>query len=135
MEPLTLGQCYTLPVCFSQSDVEAFMAVTGDRNPLHWDADYAATTPFKRPIVHGMLSAAVFSRILGTLFPGEGTIYLGQSLTFEAPVYVDTDYLATLEITEIDAKRHRARISTELASLDGKSTLRGVAEVMHRQRF
>lgn len=135
MEPLTLGQRYTLPVRFSQADVEAFMAVTGDHNPLHWDADYAATTPFKRPIVHGMLSAAVFSRILGTLFPGEGTIYLGQSLQFRAPMYVDTDYLASLEIANIDSKRHRAHIATQLASLDGQITLSGSAEVMHRQRF
>ncbi|MGV3524395.1 MAG: MaoC family dehydratase [Candidatus Sericytochromatia bacterium] len=135
MEPLTLGQRYTLPVRFSQADVEAFMAVTGDHNPLHWDADYAATTPFKRPIVHGMLSAAVFSRILGTLFPGEGTIYLGQSLKFQAPMYVDTDYLATLEITGVEARRHRAQIATTLATLEGSITLSGEAEVMHRQRF
>ena len=65
---------------FTQKDVEAFAKVTGDNNPVHLDESYAAKTMFKRPIMHGMLGATVFSKVFGTMFPGEGTIYLSHYL-------------------------------------------------------
>ena len=77
---------------FTQEDVEAFAKVTGDNNPVHLDESYAAKTMFKRPIMHGMLGAAVFSKVFGTMFPGEGTIYLSQSLSFLKPMYVSENY-------------------------------------------
>jgi acyl dehydratase len=120
---------------WAQAQVNAFAELTGDHNPIHQDAAYAATTPFKRPIMHGMLSASVFSRILGTEFPGTGTIYLGQSLTFKAPMYVDTPYTVRLEITAHDPERHRATLHTEITSPEGKVTLTGEASVLHRERF
>jgi acyl dehydratase len=69
-------QTYSHDFRFSQDEVNRFAEVTGDKNPVHTDADYAAKTMFKRPIMHGMLSASLFSKVFGTLFPGEGTIYL-----------------------------------------------------------
>ena len=132
---LQVGDHWHLEMTWTQAQVDAFAELTGDHNPIHHDAAYAATTPFKRPIMHGMLSASVFSRILGTDFPGAGTIYLGQSLTFKAPMYVDTAYSVRLEITALDPERHRATLRTQITSPEGKVTLSGEASVLHRERF
>jgi len=89
MEP---GDNYQLEFRFTQNQVEDFARLTGDSNPLHLDPDYASRTLFKKPIIHGVLGASIFSKIMGTLFPGEGTIYLSQQLEFKRPMYVDTTY-------------------------------------------
>lgn len=65
---LSLGDTYEHEFRFSQDDVIAFAQLTGDDNPLHLDPEYAATTPFKRPIIHGMLGASVFTKVIGTKF-------------------------------------------------------------------
>ena len=130
---LTIGQTYNCEFKFTQADVNAFADVSGDHNPVHWDAAFAATTIFKRPILPGMLSASVFSKVLGTLFPGDGTIYLKQSLDFLKPMYVDTDYVALFTVKEIIKEKNRAVIET---SIKQKVTgdlvcLIGEAEVMN----
>lgn len=133
MNKLQVGDAWEMTLSWTQAQVDAFATVSGDHNPLHLDAAYAATTPFQRPIMHGMLSASVFSRILGTDFPGPGTIYLNQTLAFKAPMYVDTAYRARLEIIHIDAERHRATLRTEITNPEGKITLSGEAQVIHRE--
>lgn len=121
---------------FSQEQVNRFADVTGDKNPIHWDETYAATTIFKRPIMHGMLSAAVFSKIFGTTFPGEGTIFMRQDLKFMKPMFVDKQYEAVFTIKEINRKRHTGIITTQILDLDDNSlTLDGEAELMHRGKF
>ena len=97
---------------FSQKDVEEFARVTGDNNPVHLDPEYAAKTMFKRPIMHGMLGASLFSKVFGTLFPGEGTIYLKQSLNFLKPMYVDTSYVAEFTVKEVIPDKNRAIVET-----------------------
>lgn len=103
---------FTYEFQFSQKDVEEFARVTGDNNPIHLDAEYAARTMFKRPIMHGMLGVALFSKVFGTMFPGEGTIYLKQSLNFLKPMYVDTPYVAEFIVKEIILDKHRAIVET-----------------------
>ncbi len=109
---IQLNQIYTHEFQFSQKEVEQFAQVTGDKNPVHLDAEYAATTMFKKPIMHGMLSASLFSKVFGTLFPGEGTIYLKQSLNFLRPMYVDTTYVAVFTVKEIVKEKNRAIVET-----------------------
>ena len=118
---------------FSQADVADFARVTGDNNPLHLDADFAASTPFKRPIIHGMLGASVFTKVLGTEFPGYGSVYLGQTLEFLRPMFVDTDYEAVFTVQSVNPGKHTTEILGELRDLHtGKVTTRGVATLMHR---
>ena len=125
---------YHYPFRFSQADVIDFARVTGDTNPLHLDADYAATTPFKRPIMHGMLSASVFTKVLGTEFPGYGSVYLGQTLEFSRPMFVDTDYEAVFVVKTIDAAKHTAEILGEIRDRStGKITVRGMARLLHKE--
>lgn len=120
---------------FSQADVTDFARVTGDNNPLHLDEEFAAQTPFKRPIIHGMLGASVFTKVLGTEFPGYGSVYLGQTLEFLRPMFVDTDYEATFTVQSTDPAKHIAQILGEIRdATTGKVTTRGVATLMHREK-
>lgn len=129
---LTQGQTYKHAFSYSQAQVQAFAAVTGDHNPVHLDAEYAATTPFKKPIMHGFLSGSIFSKVFGTLFPGEGTIYLRQHMEFLRPMYVETMYEAVFTIKEIHSEKHRAIVETVIYDTQTqKPCLRGEAEVMN----
>lgn len=116
---------------FTQDEVNRFAKVTGDANPVHTNAAYAATTMFKRPILHGMLGAALFSKVFGTLFPGEGTIYLKQSLNFLRPMYPDTEYDAVFTVKEVLRDKNRAIVETVISDLDGKVCTSGEATIMN----
>jgi acyl dehydratase len=130
------GSSFTHAFRFSQADVEAFSRVTGDTNPLHLDAEFASTTPFKRPIIHGMLGASVFTKVLGTEFPGYGSVYLGQTLQFMRPMFVDTDYEAVFTIESINPDKHTAEIRTEIMDHQTrKITTRGIATLMNKDKF
>lgn len=136
MQPFDVGATHRHAFRFSQADVDAFAQVTGDTNPLHLDADFAAQTPFKRPIIHGMLGASIFTKVLGTEFPGYGSVYLGQTLTFLRPMFVETDYEAVFTVQSINADKHTAEILGELHDAQtGKVATRGVATLMHREKI
>lgn len=129
------GQSFRVSFCFSQREVDEFARITGDTNPIHTDQEYAAGTPFKRPIIHGYLSTSIFSRVFGTMFPGEGTIYLEQSLKFLAPMYVDTGYTAVFNVTELLGK-HRAKISTTIIdNAEFKEHVTGSAVILNKQKI
>ncbi len=131
---ITVNQTYTHEFKFSQDEVNRFAEVTGDKNPVHLDAAYAANTMFKKPIMHGMLSASLFSKVFGTLFPGEGTIYLKQSLAFLKPMYVDTLYEAVFTVKEVIAEKNRAVVETVIRDkATGTICTSGEATVMNVQ--
>jgi acyl dehydratase len=130
------NETYTHSFKFSQEEVNRFAEVTGDKNPVHTDAAYAEKTMFKRPIMHGMLSASLFSKVFGTLFPGEGTIYLKQSLSFLKPMYVNTDYEAVFTVKEVVADKNRAVVetlikdkNTGLVCTSGEATVMNVDKI------
>lgn len=129
-------QTYAHDFRFTQDEVNRFAEVTGDKNPVHTNAEYAAKTMFKRPIMHGMLSASLFSKVFGTLFPGEGTIYLKQSLNFLKPMYVETDYVAEFIVKEVIKDKNRAVIetlikdkNTQLLCTSGEATVMNVSVI------
>ena len=126
------GEAFSTTIRFSQEQVRAFAELSGDHNPVHLDAEYAKTTVFVRPIIHGFLSASIFSKVLGMDFPGEGTIILKQGLVFRAPMYVDEDYAVTLTAADIDHEKHRVLILGEIRhSEDNKVTLTGESLVQN----
>jgi len=112
---------------FTQEDVELFARVTGDTNPIHLDVEYAKNTIFKKPIMHGFLSASIFSRIFGTEFPGIGTIYLSQNLKFMKPMFSETEYKATVFVKHIDSEKNLVTLETKVIDETGKITLDGEA--------
>lgn len=128
---IELGQTYTNEFSYTQEQVIAFAEVTGDRNPLHLSEEYASKTIFKRRIIHGMLGASLFSKVFGTLFPGEGTIYMNQTLNFLRPMYADEVYKAIFEVKEIISEKNRAIISTNIFNDAGKPVLTGEATIMN----
>lgn len=133
---IELNQVFTHDFKFTQEEVERFAEVTGDKNPVHLDAAYAATTMFKLPIMHGMLSASLFSKVFGTLFPGEGTIYLKQSLNFLKPMYVDVTYEAVFTVKEIIKEKHRAIVETQIKDkVRGTVCTSGEATVMNLDKI
>ncbi len=129
---LHLSDRYSTRFRFTQADVDRFAEVTGDQNPIHSDPVVAAAGVFKRPIMHGFLSASIFSRLLGMHVPGSGTIYLSQDLRFKKPMFVDTDYEAELTVLELHPDRHIAIIDTRITDLvSGEETIIGVARIMN----
>lgn len=132
---ITVNQEYKHEFQYSQEEVTRFAEVTGDRNPVHTDADYAAKTMFKRPIMHGMLGASLLSKVFGTLFPGEGTIYLKQSLNFLKPMYPDTPYEALFTVKEINYEKNRAIVETVIKDKEGKVCTSGEATVMNVEKI
>lgn len=93
------GAQHEVRFALSADDLRAFAALTGDANPIHLDDDAARALGFDGRIAHGMLAAAVFSRVFGTEFPGEGTIYVRQDLRFLSPVFPDRPLVATVAVT------------------------------------
>lgn len=130
------GTSYTHDFSFTQDEVVQFANVTGDKNPVHLDADYAAKTMFKKPIMHGFLGGSVFSKVFGTLFPGEGTIYLKQSMAFMRPMYVNTTYEVRMTIKDVNKEKHRANVETNIVDkATGDVVISGEATVMNVERI
>ncbi len=115
---------------FSDDDVRGFARVSGDTNPVHLDDAYAATTRFGQRLVHGMLTASLISAALANDLPGEGTIYIGQSLQFKAPVFIGDTITATVEVTQFRAEKRIATLATTCTNQDGKIVLVGEAVVL-----
>jgi acyl dehydratase len=132
---MTTGEQYSHKFKFTQEDVANFAKMTGDTNPLHLDAAYAETTIFKKPIMHGFLGGSIFSKVLGTLFPGKGTVYLKQSMEFLRPMFVEEEYEATFVIREVFAKDGKASIETLVKDSRGKTTIKGDALVLNPLKF
>src|ERR1041384_7399016 len=128
---LQVNQVYTHKFSYSQEEVKRFAEVTGDTNPVHTDPEYAAKTLFRRPVMHGMLGASLLSKVFGTLFPGEGTIYLKQSLNFLKPMYPDKEYEAVFTVREVTPERNRAIVETIIRDGDGKVCTSGEAVILN----
>ena len=129
LEDLSVGQSAELVRTVGEADIVAFAAVTGDNNPVHLDADYAATTSFGERIAHGMLSAGYISAVLGTTLPGPGAIYLSQTLKFKRPVRIGDAVTARATVTQIDEAKARVTFATACL-VGGKAVVDGEAVVM-----
>ena len=130
---LKQGDTYQSKFIITQDQVNAFAELSGDYNPIHIDPEFAANTPFKQTIVHGIFSASVFSKVLGTEFPGHGSIYLGQKLEFKRPIFTGKEYEARFEISETREGKHTAIVSTQVFELErGKIVIDGWAEMMNK---
>lgn len=132
---IKVGDTFNHEVCYTQEQVNTFAEISGDKNPIHIDPEFAKSTPFGRPIVHGIFSASVFSKIFGMLFPGKGTIYLGQNLKFTGPVFIGDTYTAKCEVTKVRTDKHLGFISCTLVNAKGDVVIEGDAVLMHKTEF
>ncbi len=112
IEDIEVGQTASFEKRLDEAAVRAFAEISGDANPVHLDADFAATTRFGRPIVHGLLTASLVSTIVGTRLPGMGSIYVSQTLRFRRPVYVGDVVRAEATVREVHRARCRVVLDT-----------------------
>jgi 3-hydroxybutyryl-CoA dehydratase len=133
IEDLTVGRGETFAKTVTDADIVLYAGISGDTNPVHLDEEFAAETPFKGRIAHGMLTAAFISAVLGARMPGPGAIYLSQTLRFKAPVRPGDTVTADCEITDIDLKKRRVTLKT-LCLVKGKPVVEGEAIVMPPSR-
>jgi 3-hydroxybutyryl-CoA dehydratase len=129
IEDLEIGMTRSLMKEVTDLDIELFAQVSTDRNPVHLDDAYAMDTIFGGRIAHGMLTAGLISAVIGEQLPGHGTVYLGQSLKFLAPVRPGDMVTAEVEVLEIDYAKRRVRLDTRCL-VDGKPVLKGEATVL-----
>jgi len=128
-EDLSVGQEASLSNTVSGANIVAFAEISGDRNPVHLDADYAATTMFKERIAHGMLSAAYISAVFGMKLPGPGAIYMSQTLKFKAPVKIGDTVVTTVKVAELMPEKRRARFEC-VCTVNDKPVVNGEAMLM-----
>jgi 3-hydroxybutyryl-CoA dehydratase len=127
-EDLTPGLSATFVKTVTEVEIAQFAQVTGDTNPVHLDADYAAKTIFKQRIAHGMLSAGFISAAFGTVMPGTGGIYVAQNLKFKAPVKIGDVVTARIEVTGTVPEKKFVMFKTQClvndkVVIDGDATL------------
>jgi acyl dehydratase len=127
---LNLGDSAEITKTITEADVQAFADVTGDHNPIHLDDEFAKSTRFGRRIAHGMLSASLISSVLANKLPGEGSVYLGQSLQFVAPVFPGDEVTARVTVKEIREDKPIVKLETTCVNQRGDTVIRGEATVL-----
>jgi 3-hydroxybutyryl-CoA dehydratase len=128
-EELEVGMESRYQRTVGQGDIVAFAEISGDRNPVHLDAEYCARTIFKDPIAHGMLTASYISTVFGMQLPGPGAIYVSQTLNFRGPVRIGDTVDAIVRLVELYPAKRRARFDCECL-VAGKQVLVGEAMLM-----
>ena len=133
IEDLEIGMVRYLRKEVTDRDIELFAEVSTDRNPVHLDEDYAQETIFGGRIAHGMLTAGLISAVIGEQLPGHGTVYLGQTLKFMAPVRPGDIVYAEVKVIAIDHAKRRVTLETHCAVGD-TVVLKGEAVVLAPSR-
>lgn len=130
IDGIVVGDRAEMACTVSTELVEAFVSLSGDRNPLHHDAEFAASTVFGEPIAPGILTAALVAAVIGSDLPGPGAVYLSQTLKFLRPVKLNDRITARVEVKEILHDRNRVCLRTECVNGSGQPVLTGEAWVM-----
>lgn len=124
-DDIAVGDTETLVRTLTSADIQLFAVLSGDANPQHLDEDFAANTRFHSVIAHGMFGGALISAVLGTRLPGPGTIYLGQTLKFTAPVRVGDTLTTSVTVTARDEARKRLKLACQCINQDGVAVITG----------
>jgi 3-hydroxybutyryl-CoA dehydratase len=128
IEEIQIGMEVSYSQTITDTDVKAFAGISGDNNPVHLSDEYAETSRFKKRIAHGLMSASYFSALFGTKLPGEGCVYVSQSLQFKKPVYLGDTVTATVIVTNVDLEKRRVFFRT-LCKVKNKIVIDGEAEL------
>lgn len=128
MSRFNIGDTISISKRITDEDVRKFADVSDDHNPIHLDDEAGRKSIFGRRIVHGMLVASYISSVIGTEFPGPGSIYMSQSLRFEAPVYIGDTVTVSVTVIDINDRGH-ATLDTKVTNQDSQTVLIGEALV------
>jgi 3-hydroxybutyryl-CoA dehydratase len=127
---LKVGDAAELSKTIADEDVRAFAELTGDRNPVHLDEEYAAATRFGRRVAHGMLGASLISAALANELPGRGTVYLSQTLRFTAPVFPGDTVTARVVVKAVREDKPVVTLETVCTNQRGERVVEGEAVVL-----
>lgn len=130
IDQLAIGEFAEISRTVEEKDILGFVDSVGDRNPIHSDRAFAATTPFGEPIAPGIWTAGLISAVMGTRLPGPGGIYVSQDLRFLRPVKLGDTITARVEVAEILRGRNRVRLTTICRNQHGEEVLTGEAWVL-----
>ena len=127
---IALGQSVTVERCVNADDIALFAAISGDLNPVHLDPEYAATTPFGKPIAHGMFCGALISATIAMHFPGPGSVYRSQSIKFSKPVFIGDTLSIEVVVTEKQDRLKLLTLACTVTNQQGKTVASGEAGVI-----
>jgi 3-oxoacyl-[acyl-carrier protein] reductase len=128
-DEILVGQVAELEHVVTEKDLERFVALSGDDNRLHVDAEYAARTSFKKPVAHGMLGVSFISTIIGTRLPGDGALWFSQSLEFLLPVRVGDTLLVRAEVLSKSERTQVIELQTDIFNQNRQKVTTGIAKV------
>ena len=132
---LKVGDFYKEDFIITQEMVNKFAELSGDKNPLHTDKEFAKNTRFKKPIVHGLFSVTSFGKVMGNKFPGPGSIHVGQNLSFKKPLYPDKKYYLRVELVKIIKDKHFGIFKTQIFDLKNEIIVDGTGTVLHEKKL
>ncbi len=127
---IKVGDSASRTKTFTDEDVRTFAEISGDKNPIHLDDEYAAETRFKKRLVHGILTSGMISALLGMDLPGLGSVYIKQSLNFKAPVYIGDTITATATVIKARADKPIVTLETVCKNQDGTVVIEGEAVLL-----
>jgi 3-oxoacyl-[acyl-carrier protein] reductase len=128
-QDINIGDKETLSHLITKEDIGKFVELTGDDNKLHVDEKFASTTHFKKPVVHGMLSASFISTIIGTKIPGDGALWFSQTLEFLLPVRIGDHLTVIAEVIKKNDKEKIVELKTEIYNQNKQIVTKGIAKV------
>ena len=128
IDEIKIGMSASYSQTVTDADVKGFAGLSGDNNPVHMSDEYAEKSRFGRRIAHGLFSTSFFSAIFGTRLPGEGCVYVGQSVKFLRPVYIGDTVKATVTVKSIDIGKGRVFFDT-ICTVKNKKVITGEAEI------
>ncbi len=126
---LRIGDKFSQSTLVTEEMINGFAKYTGDNNPLHLDEEFASKTIFKKRIAHGFLVGSFISAVLGNDFPGEGTIYLSQSIKFRAPVFINDEITVDAEVLDFP-KKQRVLLKTTCQNQNEEIVIEGEAFII-----
>ena len=132
---LKIGDNYTENFIITQDMVNKFAELSGDKNPLHLDKEFAAKTSFKKPVVHGLFSVTSFGKVMGTKFPGHGAIHVSQNLSFKRPLYPEKEYRVYVELIKIIKEKHFGIFKTQIFDMKNKLIVDGTGTALHEEKL
>ena len=135
MNNILVGDFAEIKKAFSQEEVQAYTITSGDKNPIHYNKNYAKQTFFKQPIVPGLLAASLFGGLLGTHLPGEGTIHIGQELKFIKPIYIGEKVRAEIKVIHIRSDKPIITFSSICYNENGEIAIDGKSVVFYKGKY
>lgn len=129
-DEIAVGDSATLVRTLRPEDIQLFAIMSGDINPAHVDPEYAHSSTFHEVIAHGMWGGALISTVLGTQFPGPGTIYIDQTLHFSRPVRLGDTLTVKVTCQRKFEHNHHMVLDCICTNQDGHRVIGGTAEVL-----